>query len=270
MVVVVGFGLSPLTTQTNMDYLHNSVTESQNLIFKSAFAESHELDNNDDSGQLKLVEVTTDQIVMAFVISAILIIVIVSVYKIIAKRPLKEIILNDKGYPTLSKFQFLLWTIVIAFTFFSITTIIVIGTDYSTEQDYFIKDVPENLLAMMGISVAVPIVASSKTRRTKKIKKQDDSRSFGAMFLNLQGNLDLARLQMFLWTIIGISIYLHTVFDEILTVTSSGELFLPDVSPTLLILMGLSQGAYLGSKFVGGNPQENDSVSNASENSNNS
>jgi len=268
MVVIVGIGLSPLTIPTDPDYLHNSVTESQSLLFKSVFAQNDEPD--DESGQLELEEVPETIIILAFLISAISIAVILYVFKILAKRSVKEVILNDKGYPTISKFQFLLWTLVIAFTYFSIQIIIVVGTDYSTEQAYLIKNVPENLLALMGISVAVPIIASAKTRKTKKIKKQDDSKSFGTMFLNLHGNLDLARLQMFLWTIIGISIYLHTVFDEILTLSSIGELFLPDVSPTLLILMGLSQGAYLGSKFVGGNTQENVPASNASENSNNS
>jgi len=249
MGVIVGFGFTPFTIQTNMDNTSNSVFNSQNLIFKSAFAQESV------EGQFQLEEISESSIAGAFLISIVSIVIIILVFKKLSKRSLKEIIQNDAGYPTLSKFQFLLWTLVVAFTYLAIQIIIVIGTDYS--GDYLIQDIPENLLAMMGISVAVPIIASKKVAIAKKINKEDTRQYFGSMFYNIQGKLDLARLQMFLWTIIGIGIYLHVVFDQIMTLSSTEELFLPDVSPTLLILMGLSQGAYLGSKFAGGNPQEN-------------
>lgn len=154
-----------------------------------------------------------------------------------------ELVLDSNEFPTLAKFQFVLWTIVIAFSYFAIQIILIIGTDYSDLQGYMIHEIPQNLLAMMGISVAVSVVSKDKNTKNK-------DKSFKSMFYNLQGNLDLAQFQMFLWTIIGISIYLHTLFDEIITVSSINDLFLPDVTPTLLILMGLSQGAYLGSMYT--------------------
>lgn len=261
MVVIVGIGLSPLTIQTNMNNTPNSVSESQSLFFNSAFAQESV------DGQFQLEEISELPIAGAFLISIVSIVIIILVFKKLSKRSLREIIQNDVGYPTLSKFQFLLWTLVVAFTYLAIQIIIVIGTDYS--GNYLIDEIPQNLLAMMGISVAVPIIASKKVAIAKKINKADTRQYFGSMFYNIQGKLDLARLQMFLWTIIGIGIYLHVVFDEILTLSSTEELFLPDISPTLLILMGLSQGAYLGSKFVGGNSQENNSVSDSSENPDN-
>jgi len=268
MVVVLGFSLSPLTIQTNMDNTSNSVSEYQSLFFKSVFAQNSELDNNDESTRPMLSNVSDTTLSLAFLISAISIIVILYLFKILSKRSLKEIILNDKGYPTLSKFQFLLWTLVIAFTYLSLQIIIVVGANYS-DATYLLKDPPVNLLALMGISVAVPLIAAGKTNRMKMIKKQDDSKAFGSMFLNLNGKLDLARFQMFLWTIIGIGIYLHTVFDEVFTLNTSEQLFLPDVAPVLVFLMGLSQAAYLGQKYVGSDSQENNSVPNDSENPDN-
>jgi len=195
-------------------------------------------------------------IILALLISIISIIVILYVFKKLGgKRPLVEIILNNNGYPTLSKFQFLLWTLVLAFTFFSIHIIMIIETSFPTQQAYSIQSIPENLLALMGISVAVPVISTIQSARTKITKKSD--KSFGSMFLNSEGRLDLAKLQMFLWTIIGILIYLYIVVDELVTVSTVNELFLPDISPTLLILMGLSHGAYLGSKLTGQNqPKE--------------
>ena len=227
---------------------------------------AQELDS-DLGGKLKLIGISEATIIFAFLISIFSIIIIVLIFKKLSKRPLKEIIQNDSGYSTLSKFQFLLWTLVIAFSYLAIQIIIIVGTDYSGE--YLIQEVPENLLAMMGISVAVPIIASKKVTMAKKISKQDTRQYFGSIFYNIQGKLDLARLQMFLWTIIGIGIYLQIIFDQIFTLSAIDELFLPDISPTLLILMGLSQGAYLGAKFVGGDTQENNSASNSSDTSEN-
>jgi len=85
------------------------------------------------------------------------------------------------------------------------------------------------------------------------------------MFYNSEGKVDLARLQMFLWTIIGISIFLYIVIDEMYTLATVGELFIPDVSPTLLVLMGLSQSAYLGSKIASNNSQGKKPTSNSSD-----
>ncbi len=194
-------------------------------------------------GEFGLVEVSSDFIGLACLISVLVIFSILAFLRIISKKPLMELVLDSKGFPTLAKFQFVLWTIVIAFSYFAIKIIVIIGTDYSDLQGYHINDIPQNLLVMMGISVAVSVISKDKNAKNK-------DKSFRSMFYNLQGNLDLAQFQMFLWTVIGISIYLHTLFDEIITVSSIHDLFLPDVTPTLLILMGLSQGAYLGSKYT--------------------
>lgn len=157
-----------------------------------------------------------------------------------------ELSLDSKGFPTLAKFQFVVWTLVIAFSYFAIQIILIIETDYSEQHGYLLDDIPENLLAMMALSVTVSVISIEKSL---KIKPKENI-SFRTIFSNLQGKLDLAEFQMFLWTIIGVSVYLHTVFDEILTVNTVHDLFLPDVNPTLVILMGLSQGAYLGSKYT--------------------
>lgn len=200
-------------------------------------------------GSFQLEGVAEQQVIIAFAVSAGSIFAITVIFKRLSKKPLGDIILNSKGLPTLSKFQFLLWTIVIAFSYLAIQIITIIGTDYS--GSYLLGDIPENLLALMGISVAVPIINS----KIGEVEKSRNERFFGTMFYNPEGNLDLARLQMFLWTIIGISLFLYTVFDQVWTLEEVEKLFLPDVSPTLLILMGLSQTAYLGSKMAKKDPQ---------------
>ena len=220
------------------------------FVFPNSFAQNSEIIRNETS----LEEVNVNQIMAAFVISAGSILAIALIFKKLSRKPLIEIIFNSGGYPTLSKFQFLLWTIVIAFSYLAIQIIVITGTDYSGE--YLLNNIPENLLALMGISVAVPIINSNIKHASSK-KLVDDKKFFGTMFYNTEGSLDLARLQMFLWTIIGIGIFLYILFDQVMTLTTIEELFIPDVSPTLLILMGLSQTAYLGSKIAKNNGNTN-------------
>ena len=89
----------------------------------------------------------------------------------------------------------------------------------------------------------------------------------------------LTRFQMFGWTWIGILIYIGILFSTVSTTLMDTQVvkimcqelqpnelgvccinivinhckslqFLPDIDPTLVILMGLSQGGYLGGKIV--------------------
>jgi hypothetical protein len=63
------------------------------------------------------------------------------------------------------------------------------------------------------------------------------------------GSSSVTRLQMFVWTWIGIFIYLTVFFGALYTLTLSSsptqfnEVSLPDIDPTLVVLMGISQGS---------------------------
>jgi hypothetical protein len=59
------------------------------------------------------------------------------------------------------------------------------------------------------------------------------------------------------WTIVSIGIYAVIIYVEIHNTWvsgSAGALTLPDLDPTLLVLMGISQSGYLGAKYVTYNP----------------
>lgn len=184
------------------------------------------------------------------------------------KRCLKDMCKNRQGDYSLSKLQFLLWTLVIAFSFLTLQIIRIANTEYEKNQEWAIQDFPANLLALMGISVSVPII-SAKIGGGKAITTMADGGKAGGdmrhsggyfkqMFEDGSGRVDLARFQMFLWTVIAIGIYLYVVFDQLTSVVDYTRLFLPDTNPTMLVLMGLSQGAYLGSKYASSqqNPQK--------------
>ncbi len=166
-----------------------------------------------------------------------------------------DIIREGDYFPSLGRFQFMMWTIVISFAFLSIYLIRVDG-GFAT----FNKDIlPTNLLELMGISVFVPVIGNvvSRYKHAKALLQEMPLKNnvppFSTMLL--EGNKPtLARYQMFLWTMIGVALYLLIFFSNISqTLANNGSpqnLTIPDIDSMLVVLMGLSQGGYLGSKLV--------------------
>src|SRR5262249_20848201 len=58
-------------------------------------------------------------------------------------------------------------------------------------------------------------------------------------------NVDLSKLQMLCFTFVAVTIYLIQLLTQ-----SASPPELVDIPPALMVLMGLSQGAYLGQKLV--------------------
>ena len=164
-----------------------------------------------------------------------------------------RIITDETGRCSLSFFQFLLWTLVVSFFFLMIYVIrLLSGTlEYPTT-------IPTSLLALMGISVLVPFLskAISDYRRSSGARsEQRDKRSLGcaAMLEDEDGKPILNRYQMFLWTWLGIGIYIFWFLRLVTNPdTTVAALDLPDIDPTLVYLMGLSQTGFLAGKLVSG------------------
>lgn len=62
------------------------------------------------------------------------------------------------------------------------------------------------------------------------------------------GRSDFTKIQLLTWTVIAIALYLWQVGKGVLSNTPPGGL--PDIDASLIVLMGLSQGTYLGRKLV--------------------
>jgi len=211
---------------------------------------------------------------------------------------LRDVIYDANGFPSLSKFQFLLWTLIVLFSFITVGFIRILG-GYLGED--WAVNIPQNLIYLMGISLAVVPVASYMTknkygetakppsnqveteaylkneiywykqnsqflikskgktenpapRRTKppELPKRVN-KPFWSMITE-GGAPSLTKFQMFSWTWIAVGIYFLTFVRLLFGFASSElpvtELLLPDVSSTLVALMGVSQGAYLGGKWI--------------------
>jgi hypothetical protein len=111
--------------------------------------------------------------------------------------------------------------------------------------------IPVNLLVLMGLSV---VTAAGSKGVTVAYKAQDRiaAKSGGAV-TDPEGNPQLIKAQMLVWTFVGALWFLLTVvkfIDGINVAVASGTLALPDVDGALLVLIGVAQGAYVGDKLV--------------------
>lgn len=180
------------------------------------------------------------------------------VYALFARNlnPFRLAIGEDNRF-SISKLQFLLWTIVALFAYTAIWGIRAHVNHYEA-----IGDIPANLLLAMGLSVTTAVAAKGiKESNIDNGKEQDDKRdtpsTIGTVVKSNDNSLDLAKTQLLVWTLVAVGIFLVTVNRDINafeadrgTNANTPLPEIPDIDASLLVLMGLGQGAYLGKKLV--------------------
>jgi hypothetical protein len=184
-------------------------------------------------------------LICAFIITIHLCIRMVS-----TDRTIWDLIRDEYWYPSLAITQFLIWTIIITWSYILIAILRI--------QEGIIaypETLPINLLILMGISIVVPVVSGKmapliygqpETSRPRPKKLPP----LGTMVME-NGKPSLGRFQMALWTLISVLVYLFIFGSTLIaSLTDITKLVVPDIDVTLVVLMGLSQGAYLGGKLV--------------------
>lgn len=160
-------------------------------------------------------------------------------------NPLKLVEGHDER-TSISKTQWLIWTTVIAFSYVTIFMARAISGEYGP-----FDSMPYNLWVVMGFSTGTMIAAKSTTgayvAKGKITKSQSTGAKAGDLVKDDSGYPDLSKAQLLTWTLIAVGIYIVSVVHEVGQGTSAT---MPDISPTLMVLMGLSQGAYLGKKLA--------------------
>lgn len=160
--------------------------------------------------------------------------------------------------PSSSKFQFLLWTAVIVFGY-----LVVYSTPDKSGNYRFspLEGLPSNLLIAMGISGATAVAAKAITTSNVASGKHktafdstadrtiDGMRAIrGGIFQGDDGAPDLGKVQMILWTVISVGVFLASVVQNVYAPDPSRTL--PDIGQTLMILMGLGHATYVGKKIA--------------------
>ncbi len=170
-------------------------------------------------------------------------------------NPLKLFEGTDKR-PSTSKFQFCLWTAAVVFGYLAIFA--------ANGWKPLTNGVPQNLLIAMGISAATAVSAKAVTTtnlakgKTKPAYDAAAARAAapgaprtaattpGGVFQSDDGTPDLGKIQMVIWTLIAIGVFLSQVSVHVKA--PDGQL--PDIERSLMILMGLGHSAYVGKKIA--------------------
>ena len=155
------------------------------------------------------------------------------------------------GFASTSKLQWFLWLVVILFAYSALWAL-------RAEQDSYkaLSEIPVNLLTVLGFSTGTAAAAKGITAgyvQTGKMTKpgapdSEPGKNTGGIFQDDGGAPELAKIQMIGFTIIAIGIFLATVIHQIAT----GDITdgLPNIDSSLMVLMGISSGGYLGKKLV--------------------
>jgi len=146
------------------------------------------------------------------------------------------IVTSEDNRYSLSRLQIYIWTfwVVIAFVQVAFVTVT-------------FPAIPTNVAVLLGINGFTSVLSTAMTDTAKlKINKADNPDFFRDIFLDKEGTLDLSRTQMFVWTLIILVTHMVIFWNWSL----SGKHLIPEVDGGLLILMGVSNGAYLGVKVA--------------------
>ena len=156
---------------------------------------------------------------------------------------------EEKDVVSASKLQALVWTWVTLFAWGSVFGALYLESRASGSGTIpTVPGIPVGLLVLMGLSVTT---AAGAKGITVSYKDQGliDQASGGAV-RNAQGDPDLAKAQMLIWTFVAAVYYLLKVIALIDSGVKGADFMLPDVDGSLLVLMGAAQGTYIGDKLV--------------------
>jgi hypothetical protein len=176
---------------------------------------------------------------------------------------------GQDGALSTSKLQWFVWLAVILFSYTVLWVARVSAGHYVA-----ISDIPTNVLAVLGLSTGSAVLAkgitSSQVANGHVVKPKPAAEApdppdppepgqdqagqpapaapRGGALSDDDGVFDLGKVQMVAFTAIAVLIYLATVLHRLRTdPVNTG---LPNIDSSLLVLMGISHGGYLGKKLV--------------------
>lgn len=168
-----------------------------------------------------------------------------------------KLIEGTDGRLSTSKFQWIIWILTIFFAYVTIYAARWLAQGYPAEP---ITDIPENVFAILGFSAGTAVVAKGITQSyvaAGLVAKSKGTPSLGDLVQDDTNIPEPFKLQIFLWTLLAISIYIISLVSIVTRAASAQNMHdaleilkLPDIDNSLVILSGLSAGSYLGNKIV--------------------
>ena len=184
---------------------------------------------------------------LAILIALAVLVVIGLIAAIPTRGRLWQLVNGADGRASTSKFQWLLWIVVIVFGYAVLWVLRAKQGDYSA-----ISDIPVNLLTVLGFSTGTAAIAKGITAGYVQSNRIAQPHAVGGgkggLIQDDSGVPDLGKLQLMAFTLIAIGIYLATLIHQV--VSNPVITTLPNIDSSLLVLMGISQGGYIGKKLV--------------------
>lgn len=187
--------------------------------------------------------VTLPQVAPYLIAFAALVVLYLIYWRLTGNPHISEIYIGAARIPSATKLQWFLWTAVAIFAYIAMY----VGRVQIGKIDA-INEIPVNLLLAMGISIGTNIGSRAiQTSQTANGKKSTSPSRAKSIFEDDDGNPDLSRIQMLAWTFVAIGVYLVHLAQQI---QSGNYNTLPDIDASLMVLMGLGQGAFLGKQLI--------------------
>lgn len=196
----------------------------------------------------------TKTMVIFFIISAMTVAAFLSLAIIIDKKfshdgrgVLSGLLVGKDNRLSISKFQGALWTLVAVTSYISLKAVnIYCGIPVNTE-------IPPNLLALLGINTSTMVLARGITGYTTSrgsLKLASASSKVSDFYMTDDNKSpDIMKFQMLCWTAVALAVYFISFFSQCRSGISA-PLGFPDIDSSLLYLMVIGQGAYLGEKAL--------------------
>lgn len=191
---------------------------------------------------------------LALLIGLAAIVVLYVIAALMTKSPNPSKLVNGKdGKPSTSKFQWAVWLVVILFSYIFLWFIRTRTGDWNVSAT-----IPSHLLTVLGFSTLTAVGAKgivvgytgagslAKGDATDRATKTASRK--GGLLVDDNGAPELAKVQMVAFTLVAVGIFLYAVYHQ--ATGSHPPAQLPDIDASLLVLMGISQGGYLGKKLV--------------------
>lgn len=198
--------------------------------------------------------VSSNQKWLAALIGLAAIVVLYIIAAVMNKSPNPLKLLDGKdGKASTSKFQWAVWLVVILFSYAFLWFIRTRKGDWGA-----ISSIPANLLTVLGFSTLTAVGAkgivvgyTGAGSLAKGDATHPDTKTAtpkGGLLADDNGTPELAKVQMVAFTFVAVGIFLYNVYHQAKGSHPSAKL--PNIDSSLLVLMGISQGGYLGKKLV--------------------
>lgn len=217
-------------------------------------------------------------LISSLTFTSLFIIFIVSVFGTLKKEfGIYNFFIGDEGTYSLSRLQAVLWAVVIISYQISVIIALLLNSK-ANGLFYYEASFSESSVWLLGLSlssyIAVKGITVEKIVKKPELKNSRRSNPEWCDILIGANGLDFARCQMLIWTLIALFAYLSKCYGFIYqlniaesegisklfnhfyedysanTSRDSSFAFVPYLPWTFIVLMGMSQGAYIGKKLV--------------------